>query len=203
MWHGRTRHYSSGEQQKYAICLPSEVLKAAHRVNQQSVLKTVTIISDLINRKILKSLVASTIIVYTGSLTTGLLQVLTSNQYVFDNLEPPATAKFTGAECISYLAVGYTYGYYSGSSFDDTAPVDGFVTTNENYLQWAEDYFPDGTAVRVANSTCSSDVPYCTATVKGLNASETYVVSVANGYDNRAQQSTRKVYLAYSAGSQG
>lgn len=126
--------------------------------------------------------------------------MVTDYQYVYDDVEGPVYAVVTGAECISYLAVGYKYGLYN---FDSTMDVDGFVTTYANYLQWADDYYPDGTAVQVADSVCSSDVPYCTATVKDLNASETYVVSIANGYDDKAQQRTGKVYLAYTAGSQG
>ena len=126
--------------------------------------------------------------------------MLNDYQYIYDDLAGPVYTVITGAERISYLAVGHEYGVYN---FDGIADVDGFVITYSNYEQWAAERYPDGSAVQVADSACSSDVPYCTATVKGLNANETYVISIASGYDDAAQQRTGRVYLAYAAGLQG
>ena len=128
------------------------------------------------------------------------LQVLIDYQYIFDDNLGPITLGFTGAECISYLAVGYRAGYYN---FDSSADLDGFITTYSNYLNWADEYFDDGAAVQVPDSACPSDVPYCTATVKGLDPAQTYVVSIASGYDDMLRQRLGKAALAFTAGSGG
>ena len=129
-----------------------------------------------------------------------LMQVLVDYQYVFDDSYGPITLAFKGTECISYLAVGYRAGHYN---FEGLADVDGFISTYSDYLTWADGYFDDGKAMQVADSSCSSAVPYCTATVKGLDPAETYVVSIASGYDDVLRQSLGRAKLAFSAGSQG
>ena len=132
--------------------------------------------------------------------TLSCTQVLTDYQYVFDDTLGPITLGFKGAECISYLAVGYRAGYYN---FEGIADLDGFITTYSNFLTWANGYFDDGAAVQVTDSACPSDVPFCTATVKGLDPAQTYVVSIASGYDDTLRQKLGRAKLAFTAGSQG
>ena len=120
---------------------------------------------------------------------------------MFDDSLGPVARAFKGAECISYLATGYKSSLYG---FNDTADMDGFVSTYNNYLQWDVLHsYTDGRAVQVRNSACPSDVPYCTANIKNLDASETYVLSIANGYDDQTRQQFGKINLAYIAGTGG
>lgn len=126
--------------------------------------------------------------------------MLTDYQYIYDSILGPVTMAFTGAECISYLGVAYKALAFN---FEGTADIDGFITTLDNYLQWANDDFADGSAAQLPASACPGNSPYCTATVKGLDPSETYVISTAVGYDDVAQQQIGRVQLAYTAGLQG
>lgn len=126
--------------------------------------------------------------------------VIIDHQYIFDDSLGTFTAEITGAECISYLAVAYKPTAYS---FSDTADVDGFISTLSDWSNWADNRYDDGSAVQVAASECPSNVSHCTATVRGLIPYETYVVSIAGGYDDKAKQDFGKVQVAYTAGSGG
>ena len=72
--------------------------------------------------------------------------MITDYQYIYDAVVGPVNAVISGAECVSYLAVGYKYGSYN---FDGTTDVDGFVSTYDNYLQWADAYYPDGSLCKL------------------------------------------------------
>lgn len=117
----------------------------------------------------------------------------------YDDSEPLAT-QFQGVECISYLATGFMS---LSNSFDSAADVDGFVSTLANYNAWASGRFDDGAAVQLSGSACPSNVPYCTATVQNLSATEPYVLVLANGYDDLQRAPSLDVWLAYAAGIGG
>lgn len=128
------------------------------------------------------------------------MQVISNYVYIFDDSLGPISTAFKGAECISYLAIAFDS---DSTSFGATVKIDGFLTTLSDYTNWEDSNYGDGRAVQIPASSCANNVSYCTATVKNLNAAETYVLVFANGYNDSRRADTHYLRLAYAAGSQG